>query len=271
MKPSVRIILFRAFLVLAICGQGAGYFAHPAAVPQTAGVTSGKPGDQVRNAGSSDAAVAALTKLGIPLGLDPSGKVRWIEAANGEFSDEAMQHLAGLPYLEWLEVGGGKVTAAGTGHLKGCVALRRLYIHDVDLSKDPLTWITDLRLEAISLQRTAVDAKALKQLKAAATLAVLNLSENGITDEDLGAVARFTNLEVLALQNTKMTGAGLAQLKEMKKLNVLNLMNCRIVDADVANFISMPNLRIVHAAGCNLSDDAVKHITATLPMLAIFR
>jgi hypothetical protein len=271
MKHSVRMILFIAILALAICGQSVGYSAPPAAVPQTAGLDSGKPGDQARKVGSSDAAVAALAKLDVPLGLDPSGKVRWIEAANGELGDEAMQYLASLPYLEWLEVGGGKVTGAGMGRLKGCVALRRLYIHDVDLSKDALTWIAELRLEALSLQRTAVDAMALKQLKAAAALTVLNLSENGITDVDLSAVARFTNLEVLALQNTKVTGAGLAQLKEMKRLNVLNLMNCRIADADVSYFISLPNLRIVHAAGCNISDQAVKDITATLPMLAIFR
>ncbi len=271
MKHPVQTILFTAIFALVICGQSAGYFAPPAAIPQTAALDSGKPGDQVRKVSSSDAAAAALTKLGIPLGLDPSGKVRWIEAANSELSDEAMQYLAGLPNLEWLEVGGGKVTAAGMSCIKGCVALRRLYIHDVDLSKDTLAWIADLRLEALSLQRTTVDAKALRQLKAAATLTVLNLSENGITDEDLGTVARFANLEVLALQKTKITGAGLALLKEMKKLNVLNLMNCRIVDADVSCFISMPNLRIVHAAGCNISDQAVKDITATLPMLAIFR
>lgn len=271
MKHSVRTIHFTAILTLAICGHCVGDYAAPTAVPQAGDLESRKAGDQARKVSSSDAAVAALTKLGVPLELDPSGKVRWIEAANGELSDEAMQYLAGLPQLEWLQVGGGKVTAAGMVRLKGCAALRRLYIHDVDLSKDTLAWIADLRLEALSLQRTGVDAKALRQLKAAAALTVLNLSENSITDEDMGAVARFTNLEVLALQNTKVTGAGLAQLKEMKRLNVLNLKNCRIMDADVSCFISMPNLRIVHAAGCNLSDQAVKDITATLPMLAIFR
>lgn len=271
MRHSGRAILFFVILGLATGGQSAGYLSPPFAVSQSNGPGSAQPGDQAHKGSGEDAPVAALTRLGVPLGLDPSGKVRWIEAANAELSDEAIPHLASLPYLEWLEVGGGRVTAAGISRLGGCTALRRLYIHDVDLSKDTLAWIAGLRLEALSLQRTGINASALKQLKAAAALTVLNLSENGIADEDMSAVARFTSLEVLALQNTKVTGAGLAKLTEMKRLNVLNLTNCRIVDADVSCFISMPNLRIVHAAGCNLSDQAVKHITATLPMLAIFR
>ncbi len=270
MKNSARTILSTAVVALVMCWQGWAYLAPSRASLQSTGLAAAKSATQVRKLTASEAA-AALTKLGVPMTLDPTGKVRWIEAANGELSDEAMQYLVSLPYLEWLEVGGGKITAAGMSRLKGCVALRRLYIHDIDLSKDALAWITDLKLEALSLQRTGVNAAGLKQLKAASALTVLNLSENGVTDADMDTIARFTNLEVLALQDTKVTGAGLAQLTEMKRLNVLNLKNCRIVDADVSCFIRMPNLRIVHAAGCGISDQAVKEITTTLPMLAIFR
>jgi Leucine-rich repeat (LRR) protein len=163
------------------------------------------------------------------------------------------------------------VTITGIASLKGCKALKRLYLHDVDLSNDGLAWIADLRLEALSLQRTAVAGSALKQLKDAGRLTVLNLSDNPITDDDLGQVARFTNLEVLALQNTKVTGTGLVKLEKMARLNVLNLVNCRMVDEDLSHFLSMPNLRIVHASGCGISDQAVKDITAKLQMLAIFR
>ncbi len=270
MKNSVRTILFTAVLALVICGQSSASLAPFPTARQSTGLDTTKSGGQVRKVTASEAAVA-LTKLGVPMTLDPTGKVRWIEAANGELTDEAMQYLVSLPYLEWLEIGGGKITVAGMSRLKGCVALRRLYIHDIDLTKDSLAWITDLKLEALSQQRTDVNAAGLKQLKAASALTVLNLSENGVTDTDMDTIARFTNLEVLALQDTKITGAGLAQLTEMKRLNVLNLKNCRIVDADVSCFIRMPNLRIVHAAGCGISDQAVKEITISLPMLAIFR
>jgi hypothetical protein len=273
MDHHVRTIVFMATLACAISGQSAGPSPPlPSADhPQAAGAKSVKPDAQVRKVNAEERAVAALTELNVPLGRDPSGRVQWIEAANGELTDEAMRHLPSLPMLDWLEVGGGKVTAAGMAFLKGCTALRRLYIHDVSLANDSLAWLAGLRLQALSLQRTGIAGKVLQHLKASSPLTVLNLSENDIVDEDLSQVARFTGLEVLALQNTKVTGAGLARLKNMARLNVINLINCRIVDADLSHFHSMPNLRIVQAAGCNLSDQAVKELTDKLTMLAVFR
>ncbi len=217
-------------------------------------------------------AVAALNRIGVPLQRDPSGRVRWIEAVHGEMDDEAMRHLPGLPSLEWLEIGGGKVTRAGISHLKDCTGLRRLYVHDVKLAGDPLAWLSSLRrLEALSLQHTGISGAGLKHLNAAGNLRVLNLSGDDIGDEDLERVARMTGLEVLALQDTKVTGAGLAMLEGMSRLNVLNLTDCRIFDSDLEHFTSMRNLRIVFAAGCDIREQAIKNINARLPMLSIFQ
>ena len=220
----------------------------------------------------NEQAIAALVKMGVPLQRDPLGRVRWIEAVQGEFNDEAMRHLSGLPLLEWLEIGGGKVTASGMARLKGCSALTRLYVHDVHLSDDALAVLSNLtHLEALSLQSTGITGKGLKHLKATGSLRVLNLSGDDIGDGDLAQIARFTGLEVLALQNTKVSGAGLAKLTGMKRLNVLNLSNCRIADDDLEYFTSMPNLRIVHAVGCDIGEKAIEQFNEKLPMLAIFK
>ena len=273
MKHHVRTLAFLATLACAVSGGSAGpsppmpWVDHP----QAAGTQSVKPDAQALKADAEERAVAALTELNVPLGRDPSGRVQWIEAVNGELTDEAMRHLPGLPALEWLEIGGGKVTAAGMAFLKGCTALRRLYVHDVSLASDAMEWLASLRLQALSLQRTGITGKVLQHMKAPGSLAVLNLSGNDIIDEDLSQVARCTGLEVLALQDTKVTGAGLAKIENMARLNVINLINCRVTDADLPHFHSMPNLRIVQAAGCNLSDEAVKALTDKLTMLAIFR
>jgi internalin A len=217
-------------------------------------------------------AAASLTKLGVPLQRDPRGIVRWIEATKKEFADDAMQYLPALSGLEWLEIGGGKVSPAGTEYLKNCRSLRRLYIHDIDLSGDELAWLSGLtKLEALSLQHTGINGKALKNLAAFDTLAVLNLSGNDIADGDIGPVAQMKRLEVLALADTKITGAGIAKLEGMSSLNELNLMNCHIQDGDLEYFLSMRNLRIVYAKDCNLSDMAVQNIVMRFPMLAIFR
>ncbi len=223
--------------------------------------------------GRDDAeAIAALTKAGVPLQRDPAGRVRWIEAVKGEFTDEAMSQLPKLPSLEWLEIGGGKVTAAGMANLAGCTGLKRLYVHDVYLGDEALAGLENLsRLEALSLQRTGITGKVLGHLSAVGTLRVLNLSGDEIENKDLTQLVGLKSLEVLALQGTQVTGSGLAKLAGMARLNELNLSNCRIVDEDLENFITMPNLRIVFADGSDIGDDAVKSLNEKFPMLAIFR
>jgi hypothetical protein len=216
-------------------------------------------------------AVAALTRLGVPLQQDTHGVVRWIEATGGEISDDALGYLPSLPGLEWLEIGGGKATPAGMANLRNCSSLKRLYVHDINLSGDALSWLSNLnKLEALALQRTGIDGSVLKSINAPA-LVVLNLSGNKIVDDDMDQIAKLKGLEVLALADTRVGGAGIAKLEGMNKLNELNLMNCSIQDGDLEYFLSMPNLRIVYAAGCTLGDMAVQGVVARFPMLAIFR
>jgi hypothetical protein len=217
-------------------------------------------------------ATAALKKLGVPIHTDSLGFVRWIEAATGELSDEAMRYLPGLSKLEWLEIGGGKVTSSGAASLKSCASLKRLYIHDIDLKGDSLEWLANLaQLEALSLQRTKIDGRFLKNLKANGTLTVLNLSGNSIANNDLEQIAKLKELEVLALKDTKITSDGIHKLEGLTRLNELNLMNCPVSDEDISAFLTMPNLRIVYAEGCNISDMAIMDMKNRFPMLAIFR
>jgi len=217
-------------------------------------------------------AVKALAKLGIPMQQDPHGVVRWIEATKKEFSDEAMAYLPSLSGLEWLEIGGGKITSAGMAHLKDCPALKRLFVHDINLSSDSLQWLSSLaRLEALSLQHTGITGSILGNIKAVGTLTVLNLSGNPINDDALASIARIKGLEVLGLADTKVTGLGIEKLRGMPRLNELNVMHCNIQDQDLEVFLSTPNLRIVYAEGCPLSDYGVMNTISRFSMLAIFR
>jgi hypothetical protein len=236
-------------------------------VPQEA-----QAGREPNQAQAEAQAIAALTRLKIPLQRDPKGIVRWIEAVDGELSDEALAHVARLSRLEWLEIGGGAVTAAGVSNLKHCVALKRLYIHGVKLNGDELAWLASLKnLEALSLQGTGVDGRVVNNLKTLDALKVLNLSDNSINDADMERIAGLRKLEVLSLANTKITGAGIAHLNGMTSLNELNIMDCQIIDPDLEHFLSMPNLRIVYAAGCSITDLAIHTVVSRFPMLAIFR
>jgi Leucine-rich repeat (LRR) protein len=236
------------------------------------GAASAVSPDVSRDQKAEKQASAALTKLRIPLQRDAKGIVRWIESTEGEFTDDAMPYLAQLPNLEWLEIGKGSVTSAGTAQLKGCTGLKRLYLHDIDLTGDTLDWLQALKnLEALSLKNTKIDGKSLKNVTELPVLAVLNVSDNNIQDEDMGSIAALQGLEVLSLTNTKITGAGIAKLEGMRSLNELNVVNCDIRDSDLSSFLTMPNLRIVYAAGCYLNDIAIQQTISRFPMLAIFR
>jgi hypothetical protein len=253
MQTSLRKIVILSFIAAGACLPGLALSAGMACQVRRNAAEAVEPSSQPRT--DDAASIAALTKMGVPLQRDANGRVRWIEAVKGELSDQAMHHLPGLPQLEWLEIGHGNVTALG-----------------MSLGNDPLAWLSHLtRLEALSLQRLGITGRVLRNLKAAETLAVLNLSDSNVTDADLAEVARLKGLEVLALKNTKITGAGLAHLKGMAKLNVMNLADCAVGDADLEPFMSMPNLRIVYAVGSKISEAAVKDYGQKLPMLSIFR
>jgi len=258
MKFLPRILLIAAFAMTA-CATPPPAAAEDAKVSKTQAVSK-----------EEEEAVSALAKMGVPLHRDPAGIVRWIEAKKGELTDEAMALLPALSRLEWLEIGGGKVSAAGAAHLKGCPELRRLYIYDINLAGDKLQWLASLtKLEALSLQRTGVDASIMANIKAPG-LVVLNLSGNPVGDDVLEAAARIKELEVLALADTKVTGPGLEKLRGMRRLNELNLMRCQIYDKDIDVFLSMPNLRIVYAEGCPLSAFGIQNVIVRFPTLAIF-
>jgi Leucine-rich repeat (LRR) protein len=213
-----------------------------------------------------------LTEAGVPLQKDPGGSVRWIEAKKGEFTDESLGLLPFLPDLEWLEIGESTLTARGLNHLRKCTALKRLYIHDMNLEGEDLAWIsTLLQLEALSLQRTKIDGRFLINLNAVESLKVLNLSGNPISDDDMARIASFKNLEVLALADTEITGSGIRELREMARLNELNIERCGINDYDLPHFMTMPNLRIVYAEGCSISPLAIGQLIMRLPSLAIFQ
>ena len=221
---------------------------------------------------SERSAMEALTRLGVPLQRDVHGSARWIEARSGEMSDKALRLLPALHNLEWLEIGGGAVTASGLESLKDCRSLKRLYLHDLDLGGRDLPWLSALTgLEALSLQHTGIDGRALRNIRSRDRLKVLNLTGNPISDEDMDGIAEFRGLEVLALADTPISGIGLAKLKNLKLLNALNLARTRVRNEDIQSLVHLPNLRIAYVWGCGVSEAAVIQVRSRAMLLAVFR
>lgn len=71
----------------------------------------------------------------------------------------------------------------------------------------------------------------------------LQLSNCGITDEDLNVIGKLPNLYKLNLNRNKITDKGIAALSGLSKLEYLNLYGTAISDSSISTLQNLPNLK----------------------------
>lgn len=93
----------------------------------------------------------------------------------------------------------------------------------------------------------------------------LNLSKMPLRDEDLKAVAQFSNLRKLDLSNTPITGAALGELKNLKHLRSLSLsgISFKISDLDVLR--ELPGLSALYLWNTSATAADLENLRQTLP------
>ena len=75
----------------------------------------------------------------------------------------------------------------------------------------------------------------------------LNLSGNGLTDQDLGFLPLMTNLEKLRLEKNPITDHIVNQVKGLDKLQAINLNDTKITAVCLDQLKQMPNLKRVYS------------------------
>lgn len=73
----------------------------------------------------------------------------------------------------------------------------------------------------------------------------LNLRNAGLTDAQVGSLARFENLASLRIELNPVTDAGLEKLAPLTKLQSLNLYGTKVSDAGLQSLSALPALREV--------------------------
>ena len=134
---------------------------------------------------------------------DPDGfhRVVMVSLRDTEATDDDLELLTKLPYLENLGLAGTHVTSAGLAHLRNLKQLRTL-----------------------SLWKTQIDDGGLAHLEGLTKMWQLVLDETDVTDAGLVHLEGMTNLEEwLGLAHTKVTDEGLEHLERLTKLRHLNL------------------------------------------------
>lgn len=88
----------------------------------------------------------------------------------------------------------------------------------------------------------------------------VDLSDTGVSDEDLVLVARLRAVEQLDLSTTTITNAGLANVETLGRLEFLDLANTAVDDAGLVHLRSFRNLKSLNLAGTAISDDGLVHL-----------
>lgn len=179
-------------------------------------------------------------------------------------TDESLEVLGRLRFLEHLRVGGRRITCRGLVHLRGLKAMQQL-----DLS--PCAGVTDeglaslsglVRLNELGLSDANITSAGLEHLKQLNALRYLDLSNNcELADDAMPIIAQFTALEELRLTNAKVTSNGMRRLARLKKLRFLDLSGNRgVTDEGVAWLSNLKSLEELKLSNTRVSSTAIKRL-----------
>ncbi|HLK22547.1 MAG TPA: hypothetical protein VKT81_26555 [Bryobacteraceae bacterium] len=189
--------------------------------------------------------------------------------------DSALEHIAGLTLLEWLDVGSTLMTDVGLERLASLTNLRSLTMGANELSDagmqalrqmPNLTYLdlsgrqgNDKNVWSIAMSNSGLQAvltlKNLHELRFACVSTAV-----GIEGNKLGEVSTLS-----------ITEKWLEQIKSLTSLERLKLQGCkRIDDEAVAQLIAMPSLREVDLKGTSVTEKGAQMFRAAKPNAVVF-
>lgn len=193
-----------------------------------------------------------------------------VEAFGAEgFSDAGLVHLAALPKLRSLALGGANLTPAGIGSFRGKTNLKSLTIHQAALTLELAQTIASLpNLETLRLRPKSIEPGAWKPLAQLTKLRELDLSNN-LTSADADQLVGLEDLKHLERVTLFGNGFGpmsvkrLAGSKQLRELTLRQIPVTAETAVVLANFAELQSLEIYHAAA---TPEALK-VLANVPTL----
>jgi serine/threonine protein kinase/Leucine-rich repeat (LRR) protein len=183
-------------------------------------------------------------------------------------TDAGLAHVANLPDLEALMLGGAGITDAGLSELQSLPRLRSLRLFGVKgVTEAGLDLVTAFTLlENLDLQGVPLTDTGLGRLASALPkLVSLDLSFTRVTEAGLEHLAPLSGLVQLSLYGQKdITDAGIDRLKRLPALRMLNLIGTQVTPTAVAK--SLPNLTSLQMYGSGVTDAEVGRL-ATMRQL----
>jgi hypothetical protein len=220
----------------------------------------------------TDALMAGIADLDHIIALDVGG--------SRQLTDQGLQHLARLPQLQYLNVGGCKITDRGLEVLRQLPNLRAF---EMNWQR----WVSDAgmvhlrhcdHLERVELMGSLTGDRAIEALQGKTKLTSFS-SGTLVTDAGLRMLHNFPRLKtwqgdesVRLLIDGPFTNAGLASLAGLEGVFDLDLFwnVTGITSAGFAHLAGLPNLGSLGADGALSDDEAMRHFAA-IPRLRTLR
>jgi len=196
-----------------------------------------------------------------------------MDLVNCTVGDDGTRHLAKLPRLKILRLGGAQVGDAGIARLASIRSLERLDLSDCWVTEVGLAHVGRMKsLKSLSLYRSDIGDEGLAQLSGLTDLESLRLAGcQHISDAGLAHLAGLTSLKRLDLEFTPITDAGLVQLTGLKNLEDLNLVHTQVGDAGLAHLRGLRTLSKLSLPE-GISDVGLSHVAVlrSLHVLIIY-
>ncbi|PQO45291.1 hypothetical protein [Blastopirellula marina] len=209
----------------------------------------------------------------------------------GEFQEDEWQHLALCHRLQELTIAHPLPNAE---HLQGLASLKSLQSFTLhgpgsDALVGALAKLPHLSFIALRMSG-GITANGYGQLKGAANLGRLYLSQCQINDEQFAEIAKISQLGALLISTSSITDAGIQPITSLGNLNELYLFDCPnltgealrtvsvlsklqflqlqnvpVDDIGLAHLHGMPKLQIVRITGTRFNPQAMSDLLDSLP------
>jgi hypothetical protein len=199
-------------------------------------------------------------------------------------TDEELECLDDLPYLEVLHIDGLPITDAGLAHIPHPHRLTQLATDGTNIGDGFLHRLRSAkRLQTLQLDNSEVTDAGLSALSGISTLRRLSLVGTQTGDKGLATFAPCKQLEALRL-GRQVTNQGLQQFETLEnithfrakdspitgeafrgfslpKVDSVYLDYCAVSDEDLPPLVqAIRNARIFSLDGCPISDDGLQHL-----------
>lgn len=202
--------------------------------------------------------LSSVTKL-FPLRQLNEGDLSGLSLAYSSLSDDELCEIAGLAYLNSLEVSETRMTGKGLQWLSHLLHLQVLEARRTCFDDDAVLLLRHhQRLNSLNLSSSYVGDLAVERLTSLPNLSSLNLSENRITDSAGAALGQIHQIRALDLSGTGFGSAGMRKMQAMKNLQTFMLDRSKADDLAMSELAGLTSLEEISIGSTAITDRGVE-------------